>query len=151
MITKLGMIILLEHDVEAAVEFYKTLGFKLIFHIKQSWAEFAIGSVKLGLCPTSSPVQDHITGVVLEVTDIKKFYQEFKDKIPFKSEPVEKVHGIMVSIQDPGGNILDLYQPTPQKVEKLVKEVVARDEGQEGCKTCKDTHSCRCKSAKANA
>ncbi len=45
MITNVGMIILLEHDLDAAVDFYKKLGLKLIFHIKESWAEFAIGSV----------------------------------------------------------------------------------------------------------
>ena len=67
MITKLGMVILLEHDLEKAVEFYKKIGLKQIFHIKESWAEFAIGSVKLGLCPTSQKTTDRITGVVLEV------------------------------------------------------------------------------------
>ncbi len=136
MITKLGMIILLEHDLEAAVAFYKLLGLKPIFHIKKSWAEFAISSVKLGLCPTSQEPRERITGIVLEVDDINTMFHELKDKIPFKTEPLEKVHGIMASIQDPGGNIIDLYQPTPHKVQKLVKDVVKKDQEQEGQKGC---------------
>ena len=127
MITKLGMVILLEHNVDKAVEFYKKLGLKQIFHIKESWAEFALGSVKIGLCPTSQEVHERITGVVLEVEDVKKFYEQYKDEIPFKSEPIEKVHGIMASIIDPGGNIIDLYQPTPEKVQQMVKQVVQKD------------------------
>lgn len=128
MITKVGMIILLEHDVDAAVEFYKKLGLKQIFHIKDSWAEFALGDVKIGLCPTRQEPHDRITGLVLEVDDVRAFYEKHKDEMQFKAEPVEKVHGFMASMQDPGGNIIDLYQPTPQKVQDLVKEVVKKDE-----------------------
>lgn len=149
MITNVGMIILLEHDLDAAVEFYKKLGLKLVFHIKESWAEFAIGSVKLGLCPTSQLPHDRHTGVVLEIDDAKKMYATFKDSIQFKTEPLEKIHGIMLSIQDPGGNIIDLYQPTPQKVQKLVQEVVKKD--QIGTAQCCSLGTCQCKQQKGKA
>ena len=159
MITKLGMIILLEHNVDKAVEFYKKLGLKQIFHIKESWAEFALGAVKIGLCPTSQPAQERITGIVFEVDDVKAFYEQYKDEITFKSAPIEKVHGIMASMQDPGGNIIDLYQPTPEKVQKIVKDVVTKDQEKGGDKgglsaeasakaECKKGDSC-CKKAKA--
>lgn len=144
------MIILLEHDLDAAVDFYKKLGLKLIFHIKESWAEFAIGSVKLGLCPTSQLPQDRLTGVVLEVDDVKKMYAELKEVITFKAEPLEKVHGIMVGIQDPGGNIIDLYQPTPHKVQKLVQDVVKQDRKQKQDICCTSV-TCQCKQQKGNA
>lgn len=151
MINKLGMIILLEHDVDKAVEFYKKLGLKQIFHIKESWAEFVLGSVKIGLCPTSHEITERVTGIVFEVDDVKKFYETYKDVIPFKSEPIEKVHGIMASIIDPGGNIIDLYQPTPEKVQNMVKQVVQKDqEGnqpQDANKGCNPA-DCRCKKAK---
>lgn len=158
MITKVGMIILLEPDVDAAVSFYKKLGLKQIFHIKESWAEFALGEVKIGLCPTSQEVRDRITGIVLEVDDVRAFYEQYKNEIPFKSAPIEKVHGIMASIQDPGGNIIDLYQPTPEKVQKMVKEVVEKDQatdrekqdGQEAKNAC-NPMDCRCKSDRACA
>lgn len=142
MITKLGMVILLEHDLDAAVEFYTKIGIKPVFHIKESWAEFAIESVKLGLCPTSQKPTDRITGIVLEVDDVRKFYEQFKDEIPFKSEPQAKVHGIMVSMQDPGGNILDLYQPTPERVQKLVKDVVDREKKEGGESAAVQGHGC---------
>ncbi len=149
MITKLGMVILLEHDLEAAVVFYKKIGLKPIFHLKDSWAEFAIGPVKLGLCPTSQKPTDRITGIVLELEDVRNFYETFKDTIQFKSEPQEKVHGIMVSMQDPGGNIVDLYQPTPERVQELVKEVVDRDQKTSG--SCCAKESCGCQTKKADA
>ncbi len=149
MITKLGMIILLEHDLDAAVEFYKRIGLKIIFHIKESWAEFAIGQVKLGLCPTSQKPGERVTGIVLELEDVKNFYETYKDSVPFKSEPQEKVHGIMVSMQDPGGNIIDLYQPTPERVQELVKEVVDRE--QKECKSACNPATCRCQHKKADA
>ena len=150
MIIKVGMIILLEHDLDAAIEFYKTLGLKLVFHIKESWAEFAIGPVKLGLCPTSQPPHERITGIVLEVEDVHTLYKQLKDTIQFKAEPIEKVHGIMVGIQDPGGNIIDLYQPTPQRVQKLVQEVVKKDT-HESEKNCDNSGTCRCPKHNAKA
>lgn len=161
MITKVGMIILLEHDVDAAVAFYKQLGLKQIFHIKESWAEFALGDVKIGLCPTRQEPHDRITGVVLEVEDVRAFYDRYKDEITFKSEPIEKVHGLMASIQDPGGNIIDLYQPTPEKVQDLVKQMVKKEshlgtkdeasEQVEGSKKGCNTDSCCQGSKKASA
>ncbi len=149
MITKLGMVILLENDLDAAVEFYKKIGLKPIFHIKESWAEFAIGLVKLGLCPTSQKPTERITGIVLELEDVRKFYETFKNDVPFKSEPQEKVHGIMVSMQDPGGNIIDLYQPTPERVQELVKEVVDREQKEGG--GCCGSEKCGCQQKKADA
>ncbi len=143
------MIILLQHDLEAAVTFYKALGLPLKFHLKNSWAEFEVGPVKLGLCPVSKASPERITGIVLDVDDVKKMYHELKDTINFRSEPIEKVHGIMVSIQDPGGNVIDLYQPTPEKVQKLVKDVVSKDLQQEAKKPeseascgCQDNNAC---------
>ena len=45
----IGMIIIMQPDLQAAVEFYKRLGFTLKFHLQDKWAEFDAGSVKLGL------------------------------------------------------------------------------------------------------
>ena len=103
----------------------------------------------MGLCPTVQKPSDRVTGIVLEVEDVKKFYETFQDTIPFKSEPQEKVHGIMVSMQDPGGNIIDLYQPTPERVQNLVKEVVDRD--QKECKNACNKATCQCRNSKADA
>lgn len=122
LINKVHMIILMQPDLQVAIDFYERLGLKLIFHIKNAWAEMRLGDIKIGLCPTSAIVDEHRTGVVLEVEDVIQVYQQYKDTISFVNEPKEAVHGIMVSFKDPGGNILDLYQPTPEKLVELIKK-----------------------------
>ncbi len=126
-IEKMHMVILMQSDLTAAIEFYKQLGVNLIFHIKGKWAEMKLGEVKIGLCPTDHMMDGHRTGIVLQVADVQEVYDEHKDRISFLTEPKEAVHGIMVSFKDPGGNILDLYQPTPEKVVELVKKTAKED------------------------
>ncbi|HJM68848.1 MAG TPA: VOC family protein [Candidatus Babeliales bacterium] len=121
---KVGMIIVMEPELEKSVKFFKDLGFPLKFHLEEKWAEFAIGDVKMGLCPTSSEVIEHHTGVILEVPDVRQTFEEFKAAgVEFVKEPFEAVHGIMCSFKDPGGNIFDLYQPTPDKVQDMIKKM----------------------------
>lgn len=132
-IKRINMIILMEHDLDAAVEFYKQLGgLDLKFHMRGKWAEFEADGVKIGLCPISveaeDPEIDRRTGLVFEVDDVPALYERFKDTFTFMNEPIERVHGIMVSIKDPGGNIIDLYQPTPEKLKDLVARVKERTE-----------------------
>lgn len=135
---KVGMLILMEHDLEAAVEFYKKLGLELKFHLKEKWAEFIIGDVKIGLCPTETePFRRH-TGIVLEVSDLNALHQELQaNGLKFLwDEPKVATHGIMLGIEDPNGNILDLYQPTPTKVHDLAHQMSAGSE--QCCKKQKD-------------
>ncbi len=121
---KIGMLILMESDVEQAVEFYQKMGFPLTFHLKGKWAELNVGGVKLGLCPTDQQLPDRHTGIILEVVDVRACYEDLKAcGVTFVREPFEAVHGVMASIKDPGGNIVDLYQPTPEKVKDLVEKV----------------------------
>jgi hypothetical protein len=91
-----------------------------------------LGCVKFGLCPITE-VQDNIrTGIVLEVKDdLLKMYESLKSTVTFLNEPVVAVHGIMIGFKDVGGNILDLYQPTLDKVQDLVKETVNKGENNE--------------------
>lgn len=128
-ISKVAMFILMQKDLEKAVEFYKNLGLNVLFHLKDRWAELELGEVKLGLCPTDQELPDRHTGIVLQVGDVKAFCEEKKDILELVSEPVEKVHGIMASFKDPSGSILDLYQPTPEKVQEVMRK--AKEEG--GC------------------
>lgn len=136
-IEKVHMVILMQPDLAVAIDFYKQLGVKLIFHIKGKWAEMKLGEVKIGLCPTEQVMDGHRTGIVLQVADVQVVYDEHKDKISFLTEPKEAVHGIMVSFKDPGGNILDLYQPTPEKVVELVKKTAERDDTETDIQTQK--------------
>ncbi len=140
------MLILMEHDLPKAIEFYQKLGLKLIFHLKDKWAEMRLGDVKIGLCPTSKPQEGH-TGIVFEVDDMHAAFDALKkDGVEFLNEPVEATHGIMVSLKDPHGNIIDLYQPTPEKVAKLMKETAKADRKEDGCCGAQDV--C-CKTGKA--
>ena len=145
-IKKVGMLILLESDLVKAIEFYQRLGFKLKFHLKDSWAELELGDVKFGLAPTTQDLPERRTGIVLEVDDLSAAYSALKDDVDFLGEPLEKVHGIMTSFKDPGGNILDLYQPTPEKIRDLV-EKTAKEGG--CCKGEGPTAGCKCKGTQA--
>lgn len=136
-VSKVAMIILMQQDIAKAVEFYQNLGLKLLFHLRDKWAEFDLGGVKIGLCPTAAPVIERRAGAVFEVADVQAFYEEHKDSGMFLAAPTQALHGVMVSFKDPGGNIIDLYQPTPERVKELVKRVA-----DERC--CQDTQSDGC-------
>jgi predicted enzyme related to lactoylglutathione lyase len=142
------MLILMQPDIAKAIAFYQQLGLELVFHIKDKWAEMQIGDIRVGLCPTAqTPEYLYRTGIVLQVSDVHAAYADLKDTVTFLTEPKEATHGVMVSIQDPGNNVLDLYQPTPEKVSELVKNVVEQgeagacgDKKRSGC--CKKDGSC---------
>ena len=134
-----SLIILLEPNIETALEFYMKLGLSKIFHIPGRWAELRLGDIKIGLCPTSQASADVLrnTGLVFEVEDVKAFYADHKDSIVFLAEPKEALHGIMISMKDPGGNIIDLYQPTPEKLHDALQAA-----GQNPDDCCKQQESC---------
>ncbi|MEX0672327.1 MAG: VOC family protein [Candidatus Babeliales bacterium] len=126
-VKKVGMLILMEVDIQKAIEFYQKLGLSLVFHLKGKWAEMRLGDVKIGLCPTEQVHEGH-TGIVLEVEDLYASYDLLQQEgITFLNEPLEAAHGIMASIKDPSGNMIDLYQPTPDNVQKLVNEVAQEE------------------------
>ena len=131
---KVGMVIIMQHDLQAAVDFYKdVLNLPLKFHLKDKWAEFDLGCIKFGLCPIGEKQDNIRTGVVLEVQDnLQDLYASLKDKVNFISEPIVAVHGIMVGFKDPGGNVLDLYQATPEKVKDLAKDEAKKGEADNG-------------------
>lgn len=109
---KLHMVILFQRDLEAGVEFYKKLGLPCLVHVPKKWAECLLDSVKIALCPIDEEIQDRHTGLVLEVADCMKLYAELLEKgVVGVQQPITAAHGIMASIKDPSGNILDIYQP----------------------------------------
>ena len=137
------MVVLMQKDVDAAVEFYKKFELPLKFHIEGKWAEFVSGDVKIGLCATEHDKWENRTGIVLEVEDLRADYDHLlKQGVEFLSEPVEAKHGIMVSFKDLQGNILDLYQPTHEKIKDIIKEAskkcVEDDEGKCSDESCSE-------------
>ncbi len=121
---KLGMVIFMQKDLTKAVEFYKKLGIPQKFHLEGKWAEFDLGCVKFGLCPTDQAQDNVRTGIVFEVMqDLLELHAKLKaDGIEFVNEPVVAPHGIMVGVKDPGGNVFDLYQPTPEKMKEFIEK-----------------------------
>jgi hypothetical protein len=99
---------------------------------------------------------DHHTGIVLEVADLHKIYNELKGKgVHFMNEPKAPDHGIMVSFKDPGNNIIDLYQPTPERVKEVVEKIKQDAEQSQNddccgsknpgsCGDCKCSDDCKC-------
>lgn len=141
---KVGMIIFMEKDVDAAVEFYKKFGFPVTFHLKEKWAELQIGNIKLGLCPTDMELYERHTGIILEVTDVQNTYDTLKAQgVEFVREPFAAVHGIMASFKDPGLNIVDIYQPTPEKVHELAEKI--KQEGEACGPNDGSCNDCSCK------
>ena len=133
---KVGMVILMQPDLKKAVEFYQDkLGLKLQFHLDNKWAEFDLGCVKFGLCPIEQNQEIIRTGIVLETQDdLVHFYEKMKNEVEFLGEPVVAVHGIMVGIKDPGGNVIDMYQATPEKMKDLIKDAAHPDVDDACCK-----------------
>lgn len=133
MITRINMIILMQHDLDAAVKFYETLGLKKIFYLPERWAELGLNGVKIGLCPAKEAQGDVRTGIVFEVDDLNTLHEKYKDQFDFQGPLMEKAHGKMMSLRDPGNNIIDLYQPTPEKLKDLIKTVKENDGQSQAC------------------
>lgn len=122
-VTGVYMVIVMQEDLKAGVEFYTKLGLKVAFHIPDKWCELEVGGVRVGLCPASAVEKGKHTGLVFQVADLMATYEEFKEAgIAFLNEPVTATHGIMVSCADPSGNMFDLYQPTHDNVKKTLQE-----------------------------
>jgi predicted enzyme related to lactoylglutathione lyase len=127
--TRVNMLILMQPDIEKAVSFYEKMGFQRIFHIKGKWAEFQLADIKIGLAPIAQELPLHRTGIVLEVKNLQETYDQFKkDGVEFVREPVEALHGLMASFRDPGNSVIDLYQPTPEKVAEFMKQQKLREQ-----------------------
>ena len=114
-VKKVAMIIIMQNDLETGIDFYKKLGLTLVFQVKDSWAEFKLNDLSIGLCPTTEKLDYHRTNIVLAIDDLPAFYEAHKDSLSFLDKPVQASHGFIASIKDPSGNIVDLYQATEQK------------------------------------
>ena len=120
---RVAMLILMQNSLEDAIAFYTKLGFNLNFQIKDQWAEFEAHGVKLGLAITDMELPERRTGIILEVDDLYDWCKQQDEQGISCSESVERLHGIMSSIKDPGNNVLELYQPTPEKVKEAADKI----------------------------
>ena len=137
---KLSMFILVQKDLDEAVAFYTKLGLSLNFHIKDKWAEFDLHGIKLGLVQTKAELPERRSGIVLEVDDVKAWIEMLRAEGVECVDPVERMHGVMAHFKDPGNNLIDLYQPTPEKLDQAIGKLRTRSnccKGRGGACVCK--------------
>jgi predicted enzyme related to lactoylglutathione lyase len=119
---KVSMLISMHNDLDAAIKFYQNLGLDLKFHVKDQWAEFDLNGIKFGLAHTTAELPERHTGIVLEVPNLQQTYQELVAKgVRFVKEPVEAAHGNFASFIDTGNNVIDLYEPTPERLKQAIE------------------------------
>jgi catechol 2,3-dioxygenase-like lactoylglutathione lyase family enzyme len=111
-------------DVEASVAFYTSvLGFDVLNDFAPAFADVQRGNLRLLLSgPTSSAGRPMADGAVpgpggwnrihLVVDDIDAEVERLRDAgAPFRNDVVSGPGGSQVLIQDPSGNVIELFQP----------------------------------------
>ena len=111
-------------DVEAAVDFYtKHLGFELRTKAGSAFADVVRGNLRLLLSgPSSSAGRPMPDGTLpgpggwnrihLVVDDIAAQVDRLRRAgVPFRNDVVEGPGGRQILLQDPAGNVVELFQP----------------------------------------
>jgi catechol 2,3-dioxygenase-like lactoylglutathione lyase family enzyme len=115
------------NDVPASVAFYAKLGFKLDGQSGPYFAALSRGSVQLLLSPTTGPggaSQPMPNGdkpapgggwnrMVLDTPDLKSDVDKLrKEGVRFRNDIIVGLGGNQVLLDDPSGNVVELFQPT---------------------------------------
>jgi catechol 2,3-dioxygenase-like lactoylglutathione lyase family enzyme len=116
-------------DVEKAVAFYtRFLDFKVLTKFAPAFADVARGNLRLLLSgPTSSagrPMPDGTkprpggwNRIHLIVDDIDAEVSRLRDAgAPFRNDILEGLGGKQILLQDPSGNVVELFQPAAAPV-----------------------------------
>src|SRR5262245_18865823 len=114
-------------DVAAAVDFYtKHLGCEVITSFPPAFADVSRGSLRLLLSgPTSSagrPMPDGAqpgpggwNRIHLLTADLEAEVERLRaEGVPFRNDVVTGPGGSQILIQDPSGNLVELFQPAAQ-------------------------------------
>ena len=114
-------------DVEESIAFYtKLLGFELLTNFAPAFADVQRGNLRLLLAgPTSSagrPMPDGAkpgpggwNRVHFIVDDIETEVAQLRDAgAKFRNDIIEGPGGKQILLQDPSGNVLELFQPAAQ-------------------------------------
>jgi catechol 2,3-dioxygenase-like lactoylglutathione lyase family enzyme len=112
------------NDVEAAIEFYVThLGFTLLSKALPAFADVVRGDLRLLLSgPKSSagrampdgrvPVPGGWNRIELVVDDLEAEVQRLRAMgAPFRNDIVRGPGGSQILVEDPSGNVIELFQP----------------------------------------
>ena len=116
-------------DVGASITFYtEMLGFKVVMHPAPEFAWLSRGNFRLLLSKPSGaggggqtmadgskPTPGGWNRFQLEVSDLEALVSALKSKsATFRNEIVNGVVGKQIILQDPSGNFIELFQPTPR-------------------------------------
>lgn len=114
-------------DVEAAIAFYTThLGFSLRMSAAPAFADVTRGKLRLLLSgPLSSAGRPMPDGAVPSAGGWNRIHLIFDDLaaeverlraagVPFRNDVISGPGGQQVLIQDPAGNLVELFQPVEQ-------------------------------------
>jgi catechol 2,3-dioxygenase-like lactoylglutathione lyase family enzyme len=114
------------NDVDEAINFYKEfLGFKLVMHPAPPFAIISLNNLRLLLSQPGSGGGGHASTdgllpqpggwnrIHLPVDDLEKVVADLKKKgASFKTDIIEGVGGDQALLQDPSGNLIELFEST---------------------------------------
>jgi catechol 2,3-dioxygenase-like lactoylglutathione lyase family enzyme len=115
------------NDVDAAIDFYcHQLGFHEDMHPAPSFAMLSLGELRLVLSAPSGaggggqampdgtmPEPGGWNRFQLEVPDLESRVEELRrEGVPFRNDIVTGVGGKQILVEDPSGNLIELFEPT---------------------------------------
>lgn len=117
------------NDIDSSVAFYTgMLGFEVKIHVKNAFASLKLGDLQLYLNQPGAggagqsmpdgtvPAPGGWNRFQIQVKNIEAVYGKLKEKgATFRNEIVTGVGGKQVLLQDPSGNLVELFQPAPQQ------------------------------------
>lgn len=112
-------------DIDAAVQFYKELlGFTVDMKAPEGFAKLSKGAIQLylnkpGYGGAGQPMPDGTlptpggwNRIQLQVNNLEAFIAALKTKkVQFRNELVTGVGGKQILLQDPSGNLVELFEP----------------------------------------
>jgi catechol 2,3-dioxygenase-like lactoylglutathione lyase family enzyme len=113
-------------DVDAAIAFYEQLGFRVDMHPAPAFAMLSRGDLRLLLsAPGGGPGGGAATPdgrlpepggwnrFQLEVTDLEVRIEQLRAQgATFRNQLVSGVGGKQILVEDPSGNLVELFEPT---------------------------------------
>jgi predicted enzyme related to lactoylglutathione lyase len=115
----------ISNDVDAAVDFYtKLLGFKIEMHVKSAFAALSLGNLRLFLNKPGAggagqsmpdgtmPAPGGWNRFQLQMKNIEGAVDELKKSgAKFRNEILTGVGGKQILLEDPSGNLIELFEP----------------------------------------